>query len=294
MSHYNDVFGPALSAATGSTVDPAAFVPSDPAARYLQVHYTAPHPDFESAIAVDDAGDGSEWSEVHAQYHDYFRSMTELLDYEDVLLIDTRGVVVYSAYKGVDLGTDLVDGPFRLSNLAAAYDDAARGNLLGEVVFTDFETYPPSLNLPAGWAVTPIGRDGEIIGAMAVELPIDRLSGVMTAGGDGSQGGLGNTGESYLVGVDELMRSPSRLLLNDPDAFAEASRAAGTDSEVVDLALARGTTLGLQPVRTEGSGRSAHGSDGHGHRGRLSWPRQPGRLRPSRHCWPGLGGGCRN
>lgn len=260
--YYDEVFGPALSVATGSTTDPAGFVPTSPAARYLQVHYTAPHADFASAIAVDDAGDGSEWSAVHARYHDYFRSMTELLDYEDVLLIDARGVVVYSAYKGVDLGTDVLTGPYRLSNLAAAYGEAVGGNVLGEVTITDFETYPPSLNLPAGWAVTPIGRDGEIIGAMAVELPIERVSAVMTAGGDWSQGGLGETGEAYLVGVDGLMRSPSRLLIEDPDGFAEASLTAGTPPEVVDLAVARSTTLGLQPVRTQAADAALAGRSG--------------------------------
>lgn len=261
-AYYDEVFGPALSESTGTDVDPSAFVPTDPAARYLQVHYTARHADFDAAIAVDDAGDGSEWSAVHARYHDYFRSMTEFLDYEDVLLIDERGVVVYSAFKGVDLGTNLLDGPYRLSNLAAAYDTAVGGNLLGEVTFTDIEDYPPSLSLPAGWAVTPIGRDGEVIGAMAVELPIDRVSSVMTAGGDASEGGLGETGEAYLVGVDGLMRSPSRLLLSDANAFAEASLAAGTSPEVVDLAVARGTTVGVQPVRTEAATAALAGQSG--------------------------------
>lgn len=260
--YYDEVFGPALSAATGSTADAAAFVPTSAAARYLQVHYTAPHTDFASAIAVDDAGDGSAWSAVHAQYHDYFRSMTELLDYEDVLLIDARGLVVYSAYKGVDLGTDVLTGPYRFTNLAAAYGEAVGGNLLGEVTLTDFESYPPSLNLPAGWAVTPIGRDGEIIGAMAVELPIDRVSAVMTAGEDWSQGGLGDTGEAYLVGVDSLMRSPSRLLIENPEAFATASLAAGAPREVVDLAVARRTTLGLQPVRTAAADDALAGRSG--------------------------------
>jgi len=32
--------------------------------------------------------------------------------YEDALLIDPDGDVVYSAYKGVDLGTNVLDGPF--------------------------------------------------------------------------------------------------------------------------------------------------------------------------------------
>lgn len=261
-TYYDEVFGPALAAATGDEVDVTAFVPRDTAARYLQVHYTAPTTGFDEAIAVDDAGDGSTWSAVHAQYHGYFRSMTERLDYEDVLLIDARGVVVYSAYKGVDLGTDLLTGPYRFSALAEAYASTVGGAAVGDVAVTDFEVYPPSLNLPAGWAVTPVVREGAIIGAMAVELPIERLAAVMTADGDWSRGGLGATGESYLVGPDGLMRSPSRLLLEDPEAFAVDARAAGSPADAVELAVARGTTLAILPVRTDAVAEAAAGRTG--------------------------------
>ena len=261
-SYYFEVFGPRLSEATGSVASVESFVPNTTAARYLQVLYTAPHDSFDAAIAVDDAGDGSTWSAAHAQYHDYFRSMTQLLDYEDVLLLDAEGRVVYSAFKGVDLGTNVLSGPYRFSNLAAAFGSAMGSNLLGEVSFTDFEAYPPSLNLPAGWAVTPIGSGGELIGAMAIELPIERLSSVMTADGDWSQGGLGQTGEAYLVGTDGLMRSPSRLLQENPEGFAEAARAAGIGDDTIDLVLVRETTLGVLPVRSAAVELALGGGEG--------------------------------
>jgi class 3 adenylate cyclase len=261
-TYYADVFGPRLSEATGTSVSVESFVPNTVAAQYLQVFYTAPHTTFDEAIAIDDAGDGSTWSATHARYHDYFRSMTELLDYEDVLLLDADGRVVYSAFKGVDLGTNVLTGPYRFSNLADAYSAAMASNLLGEVTFTDFEAYPPSLNLPAGWAVTPIGVGGELVGAMAVELPIERLSNVMTADGDWSQGGLGDTGEAYLVGPDSLMRSPSRLLQEDPEAFAEAARSVGVDDSTIDLVLTRETTLGLLPVESAAVDAAFVGGEG--------------------------------
>lgn len=261
-TYYDDVLAPALVAATGDDVDVSALVPRDSAARYLQVHYTAPADGFDSAIAVDDAGDGSTWSAVHAAYHPYFRAMTQRLDYEDVLLIDARGVVVYSAYKGIDLGTDLITGPYRFSALAEAYAAAVGGSAVGDVALTDFEVYPPSLNLPAGWAVTPVIVDGAIVGAMAVELPIDRVAAVMTADGDWSRGGLGTSGEAYLVGPDGIMRSPSRLLLEDPDAFAAAATAAGVPADDVARVVARGTTLAILPVRTAAVAEAAAGRTG--------------------------------
>lgn len=261
-AYYSSVFGPALAEATGGPVDVSSFVPSSAAARYLHVHYTAPHTEFSSAIAVDDAGDGSAWTETHARYHDYFRTMTQRLDYEDVLLIDADGIVVYSAFKGVDLGTDVLTGPYRFSNLATSYSAAMSANQLGAVTFSDFAEYPPSLSLPAAWAVTPIGSGGELVGAMAVELPIQRLSNVMTADGDWSQGGLGATGETYLVAADGLMRSPSRLLLEDPEAFSTAATGAGVPSADVDRALVRQSTLDVVPVRSAAAAAALSGGEG--------------------------------
>ena len=123
---------------------------------------------------------------------------------------------MYSAYKGVDLGTNLFDGPYRLSNLSTAYRQAMDQNIVGGVVLADFAPYSPSLGSPAGWAVTPIADGGEVIGALAIELPIDRINDVMTVGGQWDANGLGATGETYLVGQDGLMRSISRELQEDP------------------------------------------------------------------------------
>lgn len=247
-SYYEDVFGPRLDEISGESVDITGFIPSNQAARYLQLHYTVPHAEFADAIAVDDAGDGSAWSAAHVKFHDYFRAMTERLDYEDVLLIDLSGTVVYSAFKGIDLGTNIIEGPYRYTHLGEAFVETISENILDGVTITDFGDYAPSLGVPAGWAMTPVSRDGVIVGVMAVELPVDRLSAVMTANGDWSQGGLGLTGEVYLVGPDLLMRSPSRLFIEDQQAFVESALAAGTPQAMVDLAIARGDTLGVQTV----------------------------------------------
>jgi class 3 adenylate cyclase len=261
-AYYADFFGPQLEQITGSPVDASSFIPPDRAARYLQVHYTVPHADFTSAIAVDDAGDGSDWSTAHAQYHDYFRAMTERLEYEDVLLIDPTGRVVYSAYKGIDLGADIASGPYRFTALGEAFVETISSNVTDEVTFTDLGDYAPALGVPAGWAMTPVARDGVIVGVMAVELPLDRLSAVMTANGDWTQGGLGETGEVYLVGADSLMRSPSRLFTERPDEYVETVMAAGTPRGTAELALARGSTLAVQPVTTSAVEAALGGATG--------------------------------
>lgn len=261
-AYYADTFAAQLGAATGEEVDGSTFAPKDPAAQYLQYHYVIPYDSWEEAILSDDAGDGSAWSAAHAKYHDYFRAMTELNDFEDVLMIDAQGDVVYSAFKGVDLGTNLLDGPYRLSNLAQAYREAMTRNIVGEVVLEDFQAYSPSVGSPAGWAVTPIAADGEVIGALAIELPIDRINEVMTVGGEWAVNGLGVTGETYLIGEDRSMRSVSRTLRDDPEAYQRAAIAAGLSPAAAALSVQNGNTLLQQTIAGESVDRAFAGESG--------------------------------
>ena len=261
-AYYRDDYAMKLSEATGEQVDGSTFAPRDPAARALQYSYVIPYESWEEAVQNDDAGDGSAWSAAHAKFHPYFRAMTELNDFEDVLMIDTSGHVVYSAFKGVDLGANLLDGPYQLSNLAEAYRQAMSTNIVGDVVLADFAAYSPSLGNPAGWAVTPIAKDGEVIGALAIELPIDRINDVMTVGGEWDQNGLGETGETYLVGRDGKMRSISRALYADPEAYAANAVAAGLSPEAAALSVQNGDTLLQQTVLGDAMTRAFAGDAG--------------------------------
>lgn len=144
---YRDVWGPRLIAAMGKSsgeVDAAAFAPSGSAAVTLQARYSIGPGGFDEAIAVNDAGDGSAWSSVHAGIHPYFRAMVDHLGYEDVLLVNSAGRVVYSAFKGADFGADLIEGPLRLTNLGETVREAMRKGITGAVTFSDFADYPPS------------------------------------------------------------------------------------------------------------------------------------------------------
>ncbi|GAB3603787.1 adenylate/guanylate cyclase domain-containing protein [Microbacterium aureliae] len=261
-AYYRDTFAARLAEATGEEVDGATFAPRSAAQRYLQYHYVIPHETWEDAIETDDAGDGSAWSAAHERFHDYYRAMTRLQEFEDVLMIDTRGNVVYTAFKGVDLGTDLFEGPYRLSNLAEAYRQVMGGNIVGEVVVADFAAYNPSLGTPAGWAVTPIADGGEVLGALAIELPIDRINEVMTVGGQWRLNGLGETGETYLVGPDGTMRSVSRQLQDDPEAYVAAAVAAGLPPAQAALGVKTGNTLLHQNVTGDAVTRALAGESG--------------------------------
>ncbi|HXH35558.1 MAG TPA: adenylate/guanylate cyclase domain-containing protein [Plantibacter sp.] len=261
-SFYTDTFAPALAERTGDAIEPAAFIPKTPAQTYLQSVYTPQDFDYDAAIQVDDAGDGSTWSAVHATYNDYFREIINRFGYEDALLIDDEGDVVYSAYKGPDLGTNVLTGPYKGGVLEDGFNAALRSNAVDYTGITDFERYQPSLNVPTQWIFSPVGQGGRVDGVMALQVPIEQINTIMTSDGDWKTDGLGDTGETYLAGPDELMRSTSRLLIEDPEAYLKQSVAAGTPPQDAQRAVDVAGTIEIQPTRTTSVERALAGETG--------------------------------
>lgn len=262
-AYYADDFIPHLEERSGEDYDDAAFQPDSAAGRYLQYHYTAQFgQDYDASLATMDAGDGSTWSAARARFHDYFQRLIGALSYEDILLLDTEGNVVYTAYGGVDLGTNLDTGPYQDTQLADAYREAMATNSVNAIVTTDFERYVPSLNVPALWIVTPVGNDSEVTGAFAVQIPIDTINDALTGDERWKEQGLGDTGEVYVVGTDGLMRSISRLVVENPDAYAESVVRNGTPPKLAQrIEEVEGTVL-LQSVDTFSVDHALRGETG--------------------------------
>ncbi|WP_420365053.1 adenylate/guanylate cyclase domain-containing protein [Curtobacterium sp. L3-7] len=259
---YQDTFVPQLDARSGGTANPEQFAPTQDPQAYLQARYTAPYDDYDKAIQQDDAGDGSSWSAAHAEYQPYFRQVVDAQGYEDVALLDTDGDVVYSAYAGADLGTNLEDGPYRDSNLATGYKEALQLTSSDDIVVTDFARYVPSLNVPTLWVMSPVAEDGKVLGVLAVQVPVDLITQVMTGNQDWARDGLGDTGESYLVGDDHLMRSYPRQLIEHPKQYERDVVSAGTAPATAKREVqVKGSVL-LQQVNTTPVSRALQGKTG--------------------------------
>ncbi len=261
VDYYTDVFAPQKESKTGVKLDVPALLPSSYAERYLQVHYTIPFKNPHERIDVDDAGDGSQWSAANARFNNFFRTVVKRLEFADALLIDTDGNVVYTANKGIDLGTNILDGPFRGGDLTKAFNNAMQSNALDRVEVTDFGAYQPALE-PTAWMVSPVGPLEKVTGALALQMPMSRINRLMTFDKQWEQTGLGTTGETFLVGDDKLMRSDSRLFLEDPEAYRSKVIAAGTPPDVADAAIRQGTTVLIQPAGTEATRRADQGQTG--------------------------------
>ncbi|MCT7661937.1 adenylate/guanylate cyclase domain-containing protein [Mycobacterium deserti] len=261
VDYYANNFGKAEQQQTGNTLDVGALLPTSNAQKYLQAHYTAPFDDWDKAIRFDDARDGSAWSAANARFNDFFREIVLRFQFEDALLLDARGNVVYSAYKGVDLGTNILNGPYREGQLREAYQKAMASNAVDYVGVTDFGDYQPA-DEPTAWLLSPVGPQGRVQGVLALQFPISRINNLMTVDQQWEAAGMGRTGETFLVGPDDLMRSDSRLFLEDPEAYKRDVVDAGTPPDVAQQAIRQGGTTLVQPVATEATRQAQRGERG--------------------------------
>lgn len=261
--YYETIFGPRLSEGVGTEASPELYMPTSNAQTYLQNLYTVPaQGDFNKSIGVVETDDQTEWAQLNEQYQPFFADFVERFAFEDVLLLDNDGNIVYTAFKGVDLGANVLEAPYATSDLADAYRKVERATSADEVVFTDYEAYAPSYGAPTPWVVTPIGDSGGIHGALALQLSATGVNKVMTSDRNWEDEGLGKTGETYLVGRDHLMRSISRELIEDPEQFLRDVVANGTPQSVAEREVEVGDSVLLQPVRNAGVDMALAGESG--------------------------------
>lgn len=127
--------------------------------------------------------------------------------YDIFLICSAHGHVMYTCAKESDLGTNLASGPYKDSGLAKLWREVVQSEKQSVV---DFEPYAPSNGEPACFAGYPVfDATGTLIGVLAAQMSLDEINETMT-----DRSGLGDTGETYLVGSDFLMRSDS---FRDPE-----------------------------------------------------------------------------
>ena len=179
--------------------------------------------DMEEAISLQAEGESE----------DFFTKYTNAYGYYDLFLITPSGDCFYTVCREADYGTNLVSGQ---------YSDSGLGKLVRSVLqskqteIADFEPYAPSNGTPAAFIARPVLHNGDVELIVALQLSLKAINGIMQ-----QRAGMGQTGETYLVGPDKRMRSDSFL---DPQGHSVAASFAGTvkqngcDTEAVQKALA--------------------------------------------------------
>lgn len=147
-----------------------------------------------------------EYAKIWEEKGSVLRTFQSLNGYYDVFMICAKhGHVMYSNAKESDLGENLKSGNLKTSGLGKLYH-----NIIAKeaTVFSDFEPYAPSAGEPAAFMGLPFHNESEseLLGVIAIQFPLEHINEIMQ-----QRAGMGETGETYLVGSDYLMRSDSYL-----------------------------------------------------------------------------------
>jgi class 3 adenylate cyclase len=263
-AYYQENVLPVLAEKFGKDPVLATYLPQTPAQQYLQYHYVVanPNPPGEK-YRLDDAGDGSDYSQVHARFHQLARRIIDRLGFTDIYLVDAdTGDMIYSAGKKVDFATNLKTGPYASSRLAAAFEGVVNARDPKYVENFDFEFYPPANGEAVGYVATSIFAGPTLLGAMIFQVPVEVFNRIMTANGNWEAVGLGRTGETYLVGSDFRLRTNSRFFLEDQPGYMETLKRQGKPNDDIGAITRLGTPVLLQDARTVGTERALAGQSG--------------------------------
>ncbi|MEH0021249.1 MAG: methyl-accepting chemotaxis protein [Desulfobacter sp.] len=162
-----------------------------------------------------DRVDTGQWAAAAKTYDARLRDILADNGWDNLFLIHTDGDIVYTAVRTPELGIIIPESGLKDEGLGVAFEKALTSDA-EEIVFSDFAPYSPADGAPAGFMMARMQDDsGKPAGFVAFQIPIAQINDIMLR-----RDGLGETGESYLVGQDNLMRSDSYL---DPEGHSVAA-----------------------------------------------------------------------
>ena len=263
---YRVNYLPNVERLLGKEITKADYMPSGNAATYLQYQYIAanPQPAAQRKL-MDDPGDGSAYSALHALYQPLLRNAASTIGFFDMMLADSAsGRITYGMIKEVDLGTSLRSGPYRQSNLAAAVARCASTPDPSTTCLEDFAPYMPSDGQPIAFMAAPVIDRGTVIGVLIAQLSIAEIDRVVTGDRRWRQEGFGATGEAYLVGPNAFVRSGPRLFYENRDAYFAELQASGAPAAEIDAIRRYGSPVLHQQIDSQATRAALAGIDGIG------------------------------
>lgn len=140
------------------------------------------------------------YKEALMKHEPILKHYMETYGYYDLFFIDAEGDVAYTVAKEADFDTDLKS---ERTHLAELWKQCAREQ---KSALSDMQAYAPSNGEPAMFVAAPVYDDKQLIGTIALQISNAAINQIMQ-----EQSGLGDSGETYLVGKDYLLRSDSRF-----------------------------------------------------------------------------------
>jgi len=201
---------------------------------------------------------------VRGADEDFFTKYKETSGYYNLYLLNPDGYLFYSVEHESDYRTNMVTGPHKDTSLGRLVSKVLKAGQTYNAEIADFEKYAPSGNLPVAFAAQSLIHDGNVELVIAVQMSLDHINAIMQ-----ERAGLGESGETYLVGADRLWRSDSGFLdqlgvdttvMNTKTKInteASMSALAGkSDTKVIDGYLDNQVLSSWQPVTIQEPSRT--------------------------------------
>ena len=213
-------------------------------AEMLQMSFITndPHPPGEKILSDSAGQTAGDYDGQHRRFHPSWRTLLQERGYDDIMLFNPAGVLIYTAEKNKDFIADFSKGsgnPLSESDL---------GNLVrrvsamkaGEIAFADFSVYQPVDNKPESFIATPVFKADKFAGVLVFEISAKTISDKVS-----SIRGLGETGEAIIVGSDGLMRTQSHFS-TDPNVLVTP-----VHSDIIATAISGQRASGVFTYRGE-------------------------------------------
>ncbi|MBF0127665.1 MAG: cache domain-containing protein, partial [Magnetococcales bacterium] len=142
------------------------------------------------------------WAELVEREGGDIKEFLTTYQYKNLLYMEPGGVVLFAAQPDPMLGTNLLTSPEKNSRAREVVRNALARK---KAVFSDLE--PGEEDTVKGYLAQPmLAENGIATGVLLLQINLDPLLELLE-----NRGGLGETGETFLVGEDLLMRSNSRF-----------------------------------------------------------------------------------
>lgn len=199
------------------------------------------------------------YKKIDKTYHD--RSLTLLSDFKlgNFLIASLDSQIIMSAKKdekGDYLGRHLLDGAYKGTKLEACFSKAL-SDTKSIINFSGYEYNKVTKKAAAYMCVKQFAefdhlsegiKVGEVMGIVIAELDIEHLSHIIT-----QRVGMGETGQTYIVGADHLLRTDFFVNKSKFNTSSSLLNKLKVNSVPVDRALAgeNGTVIAINPNNTE-------------------------------------------
>ncbi|HBE19291.1 MAG TPA: adenylate/guanylate cyclase domain-containing protein [Cyanobacteria bacterium UBA11149] len=249
---YEKQFLPRIAKVTGGDPVIELYKPTTLASRYLQYHYIVANPNpTEKRYLLNDAGDGSAYSDVHNRYHPLLGELKERFNYDDIMLVDAKtGVIVYNYSKQVDFARNILTGAYQKSNAAEAVRAVLETKAKNYVKVVDYAQYIPAFGAATSFIAAPIFDRLDLIGVLVLQMPVGQIDRIVSGDKNWQGDGLGKTGKTDLIGADFTMRNISRFLIENPENYFKDLRTSNVSENTIQKIKDFNTTILLVKVES--------------------------------------------